>query len=102
VGNMCVACLLSARSHIAAVPNTASFVPKFRLNLTCVSIDQGTLPVAPRKKKMSIIEQLKLSPNRWKRGGKDLEPGVGGIWPGRPDANKYKVRGAFGLCRCLR
>jgi hypothetical protein len=42
--------------------------------------------------RLSITEQLKLSPNRWKRNGQPLEPGVGGIWPGRPDAKKYKVR----------
>ena len=43
-------------------------------------------------KRLTITEQLKLSPNRWKRNGQPLEPGVGGIWPGRPDAKTYKVR----------
>jgi hypothetical protein len=42
-------------------------------------------------KRLTISEQLRYSPNRWKRDGKDLEPGVGGIWPGKPDARKYKV-----------
>lgn len=43
-------------------------------------------------KRLTVTEQLQLSPNRWKRNGQPLEPGVGGIWPGKPDAKKYKVR----------
>ena len=51
-------------------------------------------------KRLTISEQLKLSPNRWKRDGKPLEPGVGGIWPGKPDAKTYKVRvRCVGVCR---
>ncbi|TFJ80987.1 hypothetical protein NSK_007630 [Nannochloropsis salina CCMP1776] len=42
-------------------------------------------------KRLTVTEQLQLSPNRWKRNGQPLEPGVGGIWPGKPDAKKYKV-----------
>lgn len=52
-------------------------------------------------KRLTISEQLKLSPNRWKRDGQQLEPGVGGIWPGKPDAKTYKVRcvALLSLCR---
>lgn len=64
---------------------------------------------ASKPRKLTIVEQLKLSPNRWKLNGKELEPGVGGIWPGKPDAKTYKVRrgeeGSEGAvevnCMCL-
>ena len=49
-------------------------------------------------KRLTITEQLKLSPNRWRRDGTALEPGVGGIWPGKPDAKKYKVRANVRRC----
>lgn len=54
-------------------------------------------------KRLTISEQLKLSPNRWKRNGQPLEPGVGGIWPGKPDAKTYKVRagGSIKVPVCL-
>lgn len=48
--------------------------------------------------RLTISEQLKLSPNRWKRSGQSLEPGVGGIWPGKPDAKTYKVRACVRVC----
>lgn len=52
-------------------------------------------PAAPlyasEPKRLTVTEQLKFSPNRWKRNGQPLEPGFGGIWPGKPDAKTYKV-----------
>lgn len=53
-------------------------------------------------KRLTISEQLKLSPNRWRRDGQQLEPGVGGIWPGKPDAKTYKVRCLFAHYLALR
>ncbi len=42
-------------------------------------------------KRLTVTEQLKYSPNRWKNNGEPLEPGFGGIWPGDPNAKTYKV-----------
>lgn len=36
-----------------------------------------------------IVDILKTSPNRWR--GQELEPGVGGIWPGDPKAKRHTI-----------
>lgn len=68
-----------------AAPAAQSSSPNTPPNPTTVAV-----PTAP--KRMTITEQLKFSPNRWRVNGKELEPGVGGIWPGKPDAKTYSVR----------
>lgn len=67
-----------------------------QLQLRHAQIYSPTSLYASEPKRLTITEQLKFSPNRWKRNGEPLEPGYGGIWPGNPDAKTYKVNsGAF-------
>jgi len=79
-------------------PSHAFLLPKIirqgRLveQLQQVPIQSPLAPLyASEPKRLTVTEQLKFSPNRWKRNGQPLEPGFGGIWPGKPDAKTYKV-----------
>lgn len=78
----------AALLSITATPTSAFFLlPPFRLPLCNVH---------PRGSTSTMMAyDVRYSPNRWRDGG-DIVPGVGGVWPGDPNAKTYHVR-----CICL-